>query len=219
MGSIGEAIRYIYEVFLLRDVVSLVTPGALILLAAAYAFCPNVLSHSVAWPFYVPIFGAFFLVGFAAQCMGEILGVVTTQDTAESTIGKRLRVFSWKWAKRYNENHDQIIWWSERHARMAESLEAFHGDDRAWARQQRERLVVLKTMCGNAFVAVALSGILIAASYAPWSPVRYVLAVVLVLLPLLAALLWGHRIHALRQVTLTDSMLGILRGKDTQQGR
>ena len=81
MGDIGNTIKYLYEKFILRDLLSFITPGAIIILIAFLLFLPEpslsqrldtVLKYSgdMHWLLYIPLFGLFYIVGFAVQCFG-----------------------------------------------------------------------------------------------------------------------------------------------------
>ena len=200
MGDFGDAINNLYRQFILRDVLSFITPGAIIVFTALFLFFPELLSRSIHWLLYIPLFGIFYMVGFAVQCLGEILGLITTQGLAKSRLCQRLQIFGCNWA----DKSTSIIWWKETHKETVDFFEAT--SNKEWAQQQRERLVVLKQMCGNGFLAIVIAGVFLAANYCPWSHANPCIAS-LVAFMLLASLLWGHRIHLLRQDTMGKAIL------------
>ena len=67
------------------------------------------------------------------------------------------------------------------------------------AQQRRERLIVLKQVCGNGFLSVCISGIfLLLIVFCPVLWIRFVV-VAIVAFVLFVSLLWGHRVLVLRQ--------------------
>ena len=100
MASFGDAIKYLYGKFILRDVFSFITPGAIIVLSGILLFNNNLNElHTIdiPWPLYIPIFGIFFLVGFATQCFGELVGVIRhTPHEPENTGDMRHQILRCK---------------------------------------------------------------------------------------------------------------------------
>lgn len=76
MEGIGDAIKYLYDKFLLRDVLSFIVPGAIVSIPAAYIINPNIVNYPLPWPFYILIFGAVYMLGFSLQCLGQLMGVI-----------------------------------------------------------------------------------------------------------------------------------------------
>lgn len=205
MGGFGDAIKYLYSQFILRDVLSFITPGAIIVWTVLYRFFPELLDKNISWILYIPIFGLIFVIGFAVQCFGEIIGVIFTQDLAESSFKQRLGFFRCNWIKKT----EHLQWWRKRYqatVRQLKILQDNNYEKREWARQSRERLVVLKQMCGNCFLAITLAAITLGISYCPVFWLKITLIIMLIAFPLLASLYWGHRVHVLRQIDLTDEI-------------
>ena len=84
MRDFGNVIKDLYEKFILRDILSFVTPGAIVVLTAFVLFIQEPTlrdnlekffeySRSMHWLLYIPLFGVFYTVGFAIQCFGEII--------------------------------------------------------------------------------------------------------------------------------------------------
>ncbi len=194
MEGLGNAIKYLYRAFILRDVLSFVTPGAIIVLTALFLFFPELLSRSIHWLLYIPLFGLFFMVGFAVQCLGEFIGFIhfCPPDKSYWDFHKRLKILWCGWA-----TDKDNMWWVKYYKEMEVKFRQAirENTDKEEIRQERERLVVLKQMCGNGFFAVAFAGIIFlinALNASPW----YLL---IVGIPLVLSLFWGHRVHVLRQ--------------------
>jgi hypothetical protein len=213
MGDFGNAIKYLYTQFILRDVLSFITPGAIVVWAVLYLFFPCLLSYSysIHWLLYIPLFGLFYIVGFAIQCLGEFFGIIFLCPPSKfgwryfSEPLKILRCKNWD---------NERFWWRDYYEWMKDFWEPTHRDEDA--RQGRERLVVLKQMCGNGFLAIVISGVLFGVSYCPFLWGRIVLAIALVALPLLASLFWGHRVHVLRQYDREYIIISEYRAKRQQ---
>ena len=73
-----------------------------------------------------------------------------------------------------------------------------------WAEQQHERLVILKQMCSNAFLAFLIAISLILAKNCL---LALAIVVVLVVLLLLVSLFWGYRVHELRLKTIDEEIV------------
>jgi len=214
MGDIGSAIKYLYSQFILRDVLSFVTPGAIVVLAALLLLVPEpsliysikkliYYSREMHWLLYIPLFGLFYVVGFAVQCFGEMFGVITYTPYAKKSCGKRFSMLWCNWKKDWENAHKpwnkSNFWWWEEAEETSEFFEAMSGNEKVL--QGHERLVVLKQMCANNFVAIIVA-IIIAVFFwiirhFDWSSWFMLLAVV----PLLVSLFWGHRVHLLKQYT------------------
>jgi hypothetical protein len=209
MGDIGGAIKYLYSQFILRDVLSFITPGAIVVLTTIFLFLPEPYltqrvdtffrySREIHWLIYIPIFGIFYFVGFAMQCFGDIVGFVRFSPYIEKSLKKRWRMFLCSWDENYKKPEESNMWWWEAHEKWADFFEVIkedtkYNDD---IRQGRERLVVIKQMCSNAFIAIILSCILIPfALLSPWVSLGLLIAVLVI------SLFWGHRVHTLTQYT------------------
>ncbi len=217
----ANAIKYLYSQFILRDVLSFITPGAIVVLTAFLLLLPEPClsqrldklfeySRYIHWLLYIPLFGIFYMVGFAIQCFGEFIGFIRIHRIARSCWCQRFKVFGCNWAcKRHKKDKNRcyepdFIWWKEAHKAVVEFYE--RTSDKDWARQQDERLVVLKQMCGNGFLAIAIAAFLLGISFIPWLWLKLPLRIILVLLPLVASLFWGYRVHVLRQDTMSRAI-------------
>ena len=196
MGDIGNAIKYLYRQLILRDILSFVAPGALIVWSALYFFFPELLSYSIHWLLYIPLFGVFYLVGFAVQCLGELFGILSFSPPDKYPWPRRER---WNILNpigvRWTKDKDNV-WWNKYYKEMEEFWAKTKCDEDA--QQRRERLIVLKQLCGNGFLSIIIAGIFLGTSFCSLSWVK-------ILIPSLAAfflfgsLFWGHRVHVLRQ--------------------
>jgi len=219
MGDFGSAIKSLYQDFILRDVLSFVMPGAIVVLTAFLLFLPETCfnqrldtlfsySQDMHWLLYIPIFGLFYMVGFAIQCLGEMFGFVRFSPLDEKSWGKRWSMFTFGWDKNCKEpcksnTGESNIWWRESERFWAKFFKAVKEPtkDNEGKRQGRERLVIMKQMCANGFLATIIAALLVAINLSPSLYVKLVLVIILVVLPLIASLFWGHRVHMLQQYT------------------
>ncbi len=232
MGDIGSAIKYLYSQFILRDVLSFIMPGAIVVLTAFLLFLPETcltqrlgtlfrFSRDMHWLLYIPLFGVFYVVGFALQCLGELFGFVRFSPYAEKNRSKRWNMFRPSWDKNYDKPKKSNMWWWDEHKKHADFFHAIKGDtkDNADLRQGHERLVVMKQMCANGFLAIVIAGFLLAISYIPLLWVKLLLSITLVVVPLLASLFWGHRVYVLRQYTRERITVDRKKGRDTKNSK
>ena len=194
----GDAIKYLYSQFILRDVLSFITPGAIIVAATTYVFYPELLERPIHWLLFIPLFGVCYIIGFALQCFGELFGFIRFTPYDERSWQKRFGIFSCKYTHDYDNPCKSNIWWWEEQEKLTEFFEAIAENE--GAQQGHERLVVLKQMCGNGFIAIAIASVLIAAKFCPCTYVQIALGVLLAIV-LLGSLFWGHRVHLLKQYT------------------
>ncbi len=214
MAGFGDAIKYLYGKFILRDVLSFVTPGAIVVFTVLFLFFSKPTEvfgfvHTY-WPLYIPLFGLFFMVGFVVQCLGEIFDIIRFGPRDQGTWGQRFGIFWSNWADERN------IWWKEVHKNNVAFAKYIHSDEWAeqqrerlveWAEQQQERLVVLKQMCANGAFAIAISAFLILINL--WSHQAYIVLFSIVAFLLLLSLFWGYRIHELRLDTMERAIRGL----------
>src|SRR3990170_7911077 len=158
----GDAIKYLYQNFILRDVLSFVTPGAIIVIPATYMLYPDIFDRYIPWPFYVPLFGLFFTVGFATQCFGEFVGFVRIHLLAKSSLSQRLSLFGLKWDEKQNTEYKNV-WWKDAYSQLNKFYETTRGETGHNERErlQHERIIVLRQMCSNNFLAIFVSSIFV----------------------------------------------------------
>ena len=197
MAGFGDAIKYLYEKFILRDMLSFVTPGAIVVLTAFLIFLPEPslrtlfqYSRSMYGLLYIPLFGLFYITGFAIECLGRILGFMQIHRLDRSHLWERVRVFRCGW----EDKHDKI-WnnWKkaqEEQVKLSHTIKQHESD---WAQLMQERLIVLKQMSVSGAIAIFIAGVFIAVSkLCSWSYAN-VFIVSLVAFLLLASLYWGYR--------------------------
>ena len=158
------------------------------------------LSSSMHWLLYIPLFGLFFIVGFAIQCLGEFLGIIhfSPPDKYHSDCKQRLKILlPFVWSKEKDN-----MWWVNYYKDILDFWESTELDEAK--RQARERLIVLKQMCANGFLAITIAGCFLLINYLQAS--AWFLLIVAV--PLLASLFWGYRVHVLRQYAREQVMSG-----------
>jgi 4-hydroxybenzoate polyprenyltransferase len=145
-------------------------------------------SRSMHWLLYIPLFGGFYLGGFAVQCLGESTGLIrfSPPDEYPFSFRQRINIFL-NWTKDKDN-----MWWVKYYQKMATLWKA---DDNL--RQERERLIVLKQMCANGFLAIFIAATLITVHHFWLHGWHWLLLSWFVVL--LASLFWGYRVHALRQ--------------------
>jgi hypothetical protein len=192
MAGFGDALKYLYEKFILRDVLSFVTPGAIIVLTSLFLFYPNLLSRNIPWPFYIPLFGVLFLIGFATQCFGEFVGLIyfSPPDKFPWPWHQRLKILSTRWTEGKDE-----VWWINYYRWRTQFLDAAKGSERE--EQNRERQIVLKQMCANGLLASVIAAVLFLANH--FSALSSLILFYVIAILLLLSLFWGHRVHVLRQ--------------------
>ena len=221
MGNFGDAIKYLYEKFILRDMLSFVVPGAIVVFTAFILVWPWTIleeqfgnlfkfTSSIPWLLYIPLFGLFYMVGFSLQCFGEIIGLIRVHRNAKGSCRQRRKIFHCDWDEESN------IWWIKAHKEVVSFYKSTQRkdeqekDQHEWARLQHERLVVLKQMCANGFLACVIALVLLAIRFITNVVIikdsisSYVAlgAVGIIGLLLIISLLWGYRVHELRLDTM-----------------
>ena len=104
----GDVIKYLYTQFILRDVLSSVAPGAIVILTAFLILLPEPTleanleklfeySRNMHWLLYIPLFGVFYMTGFAIECLGRLLGLIRSNPLDKNNFWERLRVFYPGW--------------------------------------------------------------------------------------------------------------------------
>ena len=214
MSGFGDAVKYLYNQFILRDVLSFITPGAIVLLSAMYVFNDPFESLSIHWLFYIPLFGLAFVTGFAIQCLGEMIGIVYFRPNIEITYANRLKILFCKWRKtdekkcRWNDP-DNPIGMKQAYEEESDFWKATETDEEK--KQGRERLVVLTQLCINNTLSVFIAGITYAIYHgSPFSAqiVAYIWLVVFII-----SLFWGHRVHVLRRFNREEVITSYYKNK------
>jgi hypothetical protein len=190
MSGLGDAIKYLYSQFILRDVLSFITPGAIVVLTAFLLFLPEPCltqrletlfrySTSIYWLLYIPLFGLFYVTGYALQCIKNLMHCCYSTKKTESLKSKR-------------EKEIEFL-------NVAALTE--------WATQHRERVVVHKQMCVNNFVAIIIAGIfLIVDAFCPWQYVNITIVSVVIIF-LLVSVFCDYRDSVAAQDTIEDKII------------
>ena len=207
MGDFGNAIKYLYSQFILRDVLSSITPGAVVALTAFLILLPEpTLKHSLEkifiysrdmhWLLYIPLFGVFYIAGFAIECLGRISGFIRIHPFDKSNFWERLMVFCPRCDK-----HNKIWEGWKKHQGEELDVEKAIQEEKSWSQPTRERLIVIKQMCSNGAIAIIIAGVfliikLLLLKLQVSSEVTFIASMVvvgIVALLLLASLFWGYR--------------------------
>ena len=135
MSEISEGIQSFYQKFVLRDVLSFVTPGAIVVITFYYCldfqldlkFVKNII-----WMFSLILFGFFYIIGFVCQSI------------------------SWVICMSYYRKDKMKDFYSIQRDMLKINMEG-----RGEILQQHERFVVLKQLCSNNSVALYISALTI----------------------------------------------------------
>ena len=197
MKDLSAFVSGLYEAFILRDLMSYVLPGAIVLLSVLLLWRDagqiKVFFIDLHWWFLVPLLALTFVVGFALHCFGELVGLIKL-----SLIGKCP-----KWGERFAifcccQSKHNIAWLEEVYEQWIEYLHKT--DETSWGTTHLERLVSMKIMCGNVFLAACLAAVAIPVGVlgdtGSWT--SYLLTFSYAVL-LTVSLFWGHRMYVLRQ--------------------
>lgn len=201
MGGFGDAIKGLYEKFILRDLLSFIIPGAIVGLSVFSLYLSGsftqrletLFKYSTAfhWLLYIPILGGFYLVGFAVQCLGESTGIISFSPPEEYPFcwKQRLNICNifGKWDKDRNN-----LWWNKYYIELKELYQVHEN-----LKQERERLIVLKQFCANSALSIFIATTLIIIYHFYIHEWQWLLLFWSV--SLLASLFWGYRVHLLRQ--------------------
>ncbi|HUS49303.1 MAG TPA: hypothetical protein VMZ91_04015 [Candidatus Paceibacterota bacterium] len=145
MSDISDTVKSLYEKFLMRDLLSFITPGSIVVLSIYLLGwgLDMIKSFFESLPFllYIPIFGFLYIVGFATQYFGRLFRLIRIHN-------------------RNNEN--------EHLNGLRRVLQRSNKEI-----QQHERFVVLKQMCGNNAVAILIAGFILAFKYPIWFLVTF----------------------------------------------
>lgn len=179
MSEISDGIQYLYSNFIMRDLLSFVTPGAIVVgsLLLLHWEPSLILDFLKSIPFvlYIPIFGILYMVGFAVQCLGaEFIPIIKFHHC------------------KTDKEHFML-------------LAKLHTIDREKAMSTHERFVVLKQMCGNGAFAILIAGVLLAIKL--WKSDLSHWALVIMVALLIISLLKGHKVHVQRQEEWESAIL------------
>jgi hypothetical protein len=146
MQGIAEAIKYLYQQFILRDVVAYVTPGTILAASVLKVLLTtqNAINFVKEIPkiAYVPIYGLLFVIGLALENIGVVLKILPEHKRADD--GERFeKLQDFHRATAIKGSTDQRNDYGDALERM------------------RERIEVKKYASGNIALALVISAILI----------------------------------------------------------
>ncbi len=137
MPDVNDAVKSLYQKFMLRDIFSFITPGAILITSVLYLFGSNVfnLLHSskdIHFMLYLPILGVFYVLGIFCMSIGAFIF-----DNSPVPVHNR---------KHFAEH---LIVINDFNKAVKDNKEA---------QLQHERFSVVKQICGNNAVALFMSG-------------------------------------------------------------
>jgi hypothetical protein len=140
-----DFLNNLYDKFVLRDLLSFITPGFIFIFAMLLYWHPlsTIIEQTgkIHWIIYIPIFGCFYLVGFALHCIGLLL--IPFLGTDSCNRGYRI----WKDFSIIKEYKNTID---------------FQNKANDSAIKQMERIIVFKQMCGNNALSILIASFLLA---------------------------------------------------------
>jgi hypothetical protein len=160
MEGIAEAIKYLYQQFVLRDVVAYVAPGAILVACILWVIFGTenavILVRDLPAIAYLPLYGIVFITGLGLENLGEMLGMLRFHNRRKD-FNKRRK------ARRLREDTDHFRVLQEFH--RANSIPGENDKDSGygvWLERTRERITIKKYASGNVAMAMLISMILIA---------------------------------------------------------
>lgn len=192
----GNIVDGLYEKFILRDVLSFITPGAILVITVNSALnitdnamdIRNHMLHTLMSSIpsvltIIIIYGVLFVVGFTLQTLGEVVGIIRFHD--------------------YRNDAGSID-----NGEFYRVKGKFMGPGMKEAARQRERFVVLKQLSGNNAMAILLSAVALLVKLVPSDNDNEVTSLLLVVVGLLVVsgiLFKAHWIHSQRQRDWEDT--------------
>ncbi|HEV8426527.1 MAG TPA: hypothetical protein VGQ41_01350 [Pyrinomonadaceae bacterium] len=146
MQGIGEAIKYLYQQFILRDVVAYVAPGTVIAACLLRVYLGGLepavnFIRAIPTIAYVPIYGLLFTMGLGIQHLGEMIKVLKNHDR--------------------KNDEDRFINLQRFHRAVLLGHVDQSNDYAETMERTRERIEVKKYACGNIAIAIVMGTILI----------------------------------------------------------
>ncbi|MFC1989505.1 hypothetical protein ACFLVW_02925, partial [Chloroflexota bacterium] len=179
-------------------------------LTATYLLSPEMFSRHIPWPLYIPLFGVFYIAGFAIECLGRIFGLIQIHRLDKSHFLERLRIFYPSW-----EDKDDTLKknWIKHQEEEVDVENTIQGNESV--QLTRERLIVLKQMCAAGSLAVFIAGVfltikLLLLKFQVSPEVTFIASMVVVgiaVVLLLASLYWGYRWAKLALDTVEQKVL------------
>ncbi len=154
MGEVSNIVRYLYSKFLMRDLLSFILPGAILITSVLLLFLgPSQLFgyvKEVPLIAYVLLFGFCFLVGFFIQCFGTLV----------CTCHPLIKFYSPRWLdeeERTQTEDDKGNDIKDGSKRVSAIRNIRRMNLQDVYKEHWERIAVLKQMCGNNALALSFS--------------------------------------------------------------
>ena len=205
MSELSEAIDSVYSKFVMRDLLSFITPGAAVVGAVSLSiFQPSDIStflEKASIGVYVLLFGICYMFGFAVQSFGAQMGLIKFYDPKDIPEAAKDN------GRMRTREGMEAVW---------AHLVKFNIVANKESKEQRERLVILKQMSGNCAVAMliatvlfAIKAILVLFSITVSLPtdLAWVLPLLVVTILGFIFLRVGHRIHREQQMAWEKTIL------------
>jgi hypothetical protein len=165
MQGIAEAIKYLYQQFILRDVVAYVAPGTILaacLLRVHFrGLEPAVLFiQGIPKIAYVPIYGLLFTLGLSIQNFGYLIRLLKdhVRKDEKGHLSEKLRF------EKLQEFHRVVL---------SRQTPDQRDDYAEWMERTRERIEVKKYASGNIALALAMGAVVILLSRLSWNAGRW----------------------------------------------
>lgn len=165
MQGIVEAIKYLYQQFILRDVVAYVAPGTILatcLLRVHFrGLEPAVLFiQGIPKIAYVPIYGLLFTLGLGIQNFGELIGLLKdhVRKDKKGHLSEELRF------EKLQQFHRVVL---------SRQTSDQRDDYAEWMERTRERIEVKKYAAGNIALALVMGAVLILLAKLSWNAGRW----------------------------------------------
>ena len=203
MQGITEAIKYLYQQFILRDVVAYVAPGAIL---AGCVFCvvfgtDKAVRILLGIPAiaYLPIYGIVFITGLGLENLGEMLRMLRFHNRGDESHKRR------KDRSRADDREHFRVLQKFHRATSAQGDRDKDDGYGAWLERTRERITVKKYASGNIAIAILVSMVLLLVTNR--RPDWRLQAIVAVLAILIVSLLRAHWYQLNLQVIWEDEAL------------
>ncbi|HEV2837099.1 MAG TPA: hypothetical protein VGW58_17405 [Pyrinomonadaceae bacterium] len=164
MQGIVDAIKYLYQQFILRDVVAYVTPGTILttcLLRVHFRGLEPALLFIERIPkiAYVPIYGLLFTMGLGIQNFGEMIRLLKdhVRKDQKGHLSEKLR---------FGKLQDF-------HRVLSRQTPDRSNDYAEWMERTRERIEVKKYASGNIALALVMGAVVILVAKLSWNAGRW----------------------------------------------
>jgi len=220
MSGFGDAVKYLYNQFILRDVLSFITPGAIVVFTAILLLLtePDLgqglrtvfrYSTSFHWLLYIPLFGLFYAVGYAIQSMLALLGCIRLHRLDKGTPKQRFKLLWLGWQDR----EDYLKCARKRTIRFS-NVTANVG----WANQIRERAIVLKQMGANVSGAIVIASVFIGISFSSCVTIHVVIFSIVAFI-LILSLFWGYRSSEFAVDTIEEEIIQFDKNRELNEDK